>query len=377
LELLDILKQIETEMGRDFGQIRNGPRIIDLDILFYENIEMNHERLIIPHPRIQERFFVLEPLTDIASEFHHPTLFRTVGQLLKILQHSDIEQDKIHRVFPIRGTIWNFDSQTYIMGILNTTPDSFSDGGKNYDLDSAVQNALQMVEEKVDIIDIGGQSTRPNAPEITEQEEIGRVVPVIKAIREKNKTVPISVDTFRAKVALAAIEAGADLINDVSGGTRDPHMLQAMKQTNVPVCLMHMRGDSKTMMQLTNYKGDLMTAIRSELTSIVSNAIKNGIFRWNILIDPGIGFAKDYEQNFTILKRLQELSREELVHLPLLVGVSRKGFIGTVTDKKVPNERVYGTAAANTIAIMNGANIIRVHDIKEMRDVLLVADKSK
>jgi dihydroneopterin aldolase / 2-amino-4-hydroxy-6-hydroxymethyldihydropteridine diphosphokinase / dihydropteroate synthase len=278
---------------------------------------------------------------------------------------------------PIRDSVWNFKNRTYIMGILNTTPDSFSDGGTNYELSNAVANSIRMVKEKVDIIDIGGQSTRPNAPEITAEEEIERVIPVIKAIRAKNTCIPISVDTFRAKVALAAIEAGADLINDVSGGTRDPEMFNVMRRTKVPVCLMHMRGDSKTMMQLTEYKGDLITAIRNELGETVKKAIQNGIFRWNIMIDPGIGFSKDFEQNFSILKRLQEFSLEELNHLPILVGVSRKRFIGMITEKEVPSDRIYGTAAANTIAIMNGASVIRVHDIKEMRDVLVVADKSK
>jgi dihydroneopterin aldolase/2-amino-4-hydroxy-6-hydroxymethyldihydropteridine diphosphokinase/dihydropteroate synthase/2-amino-4-hydroxy-6-hydroxymethyldihydropteridine diphosphokinase/dihydropteroate synthase len=294
-----------------------------------------------------------------------------------MLQHSEIEQDVIHRVFPLRNSVWNFENRTFIMGILNTTPDSFSDGGKNYDPQAALGNALKMIEEGVDIIDVGGQSTRPNAPEISAEEEISRVVPVIKAIRSKNGEIPISIDTFRAKVAAAAIEAGADLINDVSGGTRDPEMLGVMKTSGAPVCLMHMRGDSSTMMNLTHYNGDLITAIRGELSNVVKKAIETGILRWKIMIDPGIGFAKDLDQNFAILRRLKEFSSDSLVHMPILVGVSRKGFIGKVTDKDFPQDRVFGTAAANTIAIVNGANVIRVHDIKEMRDVLLIADKSK
>jgi dihydroneopterin aldolase/2-amino-4-hydroxy-6-hydroxymethyldihydropteridine diphosphokinase/dihydropteroate synthase/2-amino-4-hydroxy-6-hydroxymethyldihydropteridine diphosphokinase/dihydropteroate synthase len=294
-----------------------------------------------------------------------------------MLQHSETEQDTIHRVFPVRDSVWNFQNKTFIMGILNTTPDSFSDGGKNFDPRIAVENALKMIQDGVDIIDIGGQSTRPNAPEVSVEEEINRVVPVIRAIRSQNSEIPISIDTFRAEVASAAIAAGADLINDVSGGTRDPQMLRIMETTRAPVCLMHMRGDSSTMMNLTHYKGDLITSIRDELSKVVKKAIETGLLRWKIIIDPGIGFAKDLEQNFAILRRLKEFATDDLLHMPLLVGVSRKGFIGKVTEREIPKDRVFGTAAANTIAIVNGANIIRVHDIKEMRDVLLIADKSK
>lgn len=274
---------------------------------------------------------------------------------------------------------WDFNERTFVMGILNVTPDSFSDGGKSENLDDAVKNALSMVEARADILDIGGQSTAPNRPEITEEEEIARVIPVIKAIRQVNTTIPISVDTFRAGVAEAAIEAGADLINDVSGGSRDPRMLAVMAKSHIPVCLMHMRGNSKTMMSMTQYSGDLMQVIRHELSTGVANAIAAGVYRWNILVDPGIGFAKDYRQNYEILYRLDRLTADEtcLAGMPVLVGVSRKRFIGHSTGQEIPTNRVWGSAAATTAAIIGGASVVRVHDVAEMKDVCLVADECR
>lgn len=265
------------------------------------------------------------------------------------------------------------------MGILNVTPDSFSDGGRSETVEAAVTNAMQMIKDGADIIDVGGQSTAPDTPEITAEEEIKRVVPAIKAIRALNTTIPISVDTFRASVAKAAIQAGADLVNDVSGGSRDVEMLSVMAEARVPVCLMHMRGNSVTMQKLTDYKGDVMTIMRGELGATTRKAILAGMYRWHISIDPGFGFAKDQRQNFEILKRLSELNKPEsgsLSGMPILVGVSRKGFIGKTTNQPVAANRVYGTAAATAISILGGANIIRCHDVKEMKDVCLISDQS-
>ncbi|KAJ3049583.1 trifunctional dihydropteroate synthetase, partial [Rhizophlyctis rosea] len=225
-ELLAHLKQIEGAMGRDFNGERFGPRPIDLDILFYDHIELQTENLIIPHPRIKEREFVLRPLCDLAPDMEHPTLFRTNAQLLALLSHTtrDPEPGKtstiptspqsspsIYRVTPIRDTLWRWNERTLLMGILNVTPDSFSDGGQHYSVDKAVEHAVEMVAQGADIIDVGGMSTRPNADEIPLEEELRRVIPVIEALRKKGVKVPISIDTYRAEVARKAVEVGADL----------------------------------------------------------------------------------------------------------------------------------------------------------------------
>ncbi|KAI9138925.1 Dihydropteroate synthase-like protein [Paraphysoderma sedebokerense] len=374
-ELLSRLKHVEQSMGRQETR-RNGPRIIDLDIIFYDDIVYKSEALIIPHQSLAEREFVLRPLNDIAPNYVHPILSQPVRSLLSLLPPSSCPPRKI---IPIRSdTFWPLSKKTYIMGILNVTPDSFSDGGRFNALDSAYQHAMEMVSAGADIIDIGGQSTRPNAEEVSVEEEINRVVPVIKCLRDRGLKVPISVDTFRSRVASAAIESGADLINDVSGGTRDPEMLKVMSNLNVPVCLMHMRGDSKTMMSLTTYdNNDVIEGVRKELKDRLENALKAGIHRWNILLDPGIGFSKSHEQNFEILKRLKNVTEQGsgLDGMPLLVGTSRKGFIGKVIEKENPKERVWGTASTVAAAIAGGATVVRVHDVKEMNDVVKVADK--
>ena len=265
------------------------------------------------------------------------------------------------------------------MGILNVTPDSFSDGGQHYSVDSAVEHAVEMVAQGADVIDVGGMSTRPNADEISVEEELRRVIPVIEALRKKGLKVPISIDTYRASVAQKAVEAGADLVNDVTGGNGDEEMVDVMAKLGVPVCLMHMRGTPKTMTQLTDYGGNVIGDIRRTLASLSDRAMKAGVRRWNIILDPGIGFAKTVDQNFEILRDLPKVVEKGggCEGFPTLVGPSRKGFIGQVVREKDPQGmgRVWGTAAACSAAVAGGADILRVHDVREMRDVVGVADR--
>lgn len=260
-------------------------------------------------------------------------------------------------------------TKTYVMGILNVTPDSFSDGGEFNQAESALKQAQKMIQNGADIIDIGGQSVRPGAVQISEEVELSRVIPIIKTIRQR-ETIPISIDTTSAEVAQSAIEAGADIINDISGGTYDANMFSTAAQLAVPIIIMHIKGTPQTMQTLTNYQ-DLITEIKAFLKQQINKAIASGISRSNIIIDPGIGFAKDGSQSIQLI---QQLSQFKTLNSSILIGVSRKSFIGKITRRDNPKDRVWGTAAACCGAIANGADIIRVHDVAQMYDVSLVAD---
>lgn len=255
------------------------------------------------------------------------------------------------------------------MGVLNITPDSFSDGGDFNSVAQAVNHGQELEAAGADIIDIGGQSTRPGAEQISLKMELERVLPVVEAIRAQT-SIPISVDTTRAEVAKAAIAAGADIINDISGGSFEPEMLPTVANLGVPIVVMHIRGTPQTMGQFTNYQ-NLMEEIGDFLSSQIATANSAGIPREKVIIDPGIGFAKNYEQNIEIFRRLPELRR---LNCPILVGPSRKSFIGRILNQPQAKARVWGTAAACCAAIFNGADILRIHDVQAMHDVSLVAD---
>jgi dihydropteroate synthase len=259
-------------------------------------------------------------------------------------------------------------NRTFIMGVLNVTPDSFSDSGKFYSLDQAFSHALRMVEEGADIIDIGGESSRPGAVPVSIQEEIQRIVPVIKEV-VKQTSIPISVDTYKADVARAALDAGAQMINDITAATSEPAMLSVSAQTGVPIILMHMQGTPQTMQIHPQYQ-NVISDIINYLKNVILNAINAGVKEEQIIIDPGIGFGKNSEHNLTILRQLSEFLQ---LHRPILVGVSRKSFIGNILNLPV-EDRIEGTAAAVAIVILNGAKIVRVHDVKEMVRVVKVAD---
>jgi dihydropteroate synthase len=266
-----------------------------------------------------------------------------------------------------RPFLWG--QRTYVMGILNVTPDSFSDGGLFHRLETAVVQAQNLERVSVDILDIGGQSTRPNAEDLSLQTELDRVIPVIESIRQVSD-IPISVDTTKAAVARAAIAAGADLINDISGATYDPDMLATVAQLGVPIVLMHIRGNPQTMQQMTDYQ-DVVGEVVAWLKTRIEAAVAAGIPRHHIAIDPGIGFAKTAPQSIELLRHL---SAFQSLGCPLLVGPSRKSFIGHILNQPDPTQRVWGTAAACCGAIAGGADILRVHDGAAMVDVCRVAD---
>lgn len=265
------------------------------------------------------------------------------------------------------------------MSVLNTTPDSFSDGGDNPASDVEALQAIvrSNIEGGASIIDIGGQSSRPNAPDVTAEEEINRILPAIEAIRSipEAEHVAISVDTYRALVAEAAINAGANIINDISAGNLDPDMLPTIARLGCTFVMMHMRGTPATMTNPDNcnYDKGLIHTIHEELQRRVHEAQIAGIRRWRIVLDPGIGFSKTAEQNAELLKHFQTL-RSRFHGYSWLVGTSRKSFIGKLTGVQDPKQRVWGTAATVTAAVMGGADIVRVHDVKEMADVVKMAD---
>ncbi len=269
----------------------------------------------------------------------------------------------------IREYNFHWGQRTYLMGILNITPDSFSDGGKFNDIHSAISQVKYMIDNGADIIDIGGQSTRPGAEQISFSEEFNRVIPIIKAIRQQF-SIPISIDTTRAKIAQEAITAGADIINDISGGTFDEEILTIAGRLDVAIILMHMRGNPQTMQKMTNYQ-NLITEITDFLSRQRQKAIACGVDSSKIIIDPGIGFAKTPGQNIELLRRLSEF---KALKVPILIGTSRKSFIGEIINQKDPLKRVLGTAATCCSAIMSGADILRIHDVAEIYDVSRVAD---
>lgn len=276
-------------------------------------------------------------------------------------------ESKIQNCLVIRGHTFEWGKRTYLMGVLNVTPDSFSDGGEFNTPDAALVQAQQLVA--ADIIDVGGVSTRPGSVEISLEEELERVLSVLQLLRSHIST-PISVDTTRAAVAKAAVAAGADIINDISGGTFDPEMLPTVASLGVPIVLMHIRGTPQTMQQLTDYQ-DLIGEIYQFLESRITDAIAIGIHPDKIIIDPGIGFAKKYNQSLEIIRRLSEFRS---LNCPILVGASRKSFIGHILNQPDPKARIWGTAAACCAAVASGADILRVHDVAQMRDISLVAD---
>jgi dihydropteroate synthase len=259
--------------------------------------------------------------------------------------------------------------RTHIMGILNVTPDSFSDGGRYLNFDRAIIHGKTLAENGADFIDVGGESTRPGSESVPIAEEIRRVIPVIESLA-KLTNVPISIDTCKSEVAEAALQAGAVIINDISAMTFDPRMALVAANHKASVVLMHIQGTPKTM-QVNPVYTDVTEDVKQFLSERIAETLKAGIKQ--IIVDPGIGFGKKYEHNIQLLKELRSFTS---LGYPLLVGVSKKTFLGAILNLP-PGERVEGTAAAVTASILNGANIIRVHDVKEMKRVAMVSDELK
>ena len=275
------------------------------------------------------------------------------------------------------NSIFDFGSKTYIMGILNVTPDSFSDGGKFFSVETAVNHAIEMEKEGADIIDIGGESTRPGSKPVDIDEEINRVIPVIEELASKIK-IPLSIDTYKSEVAKKALDLGVAMVNDITALRHDKNLASLVAEYNVPICLMHMKGEPQNMQQNPTYE-DVVKEIYDFLIERINFAISIGIKKQNIIIDPGLGFGKrtgkGIEDNSEIIHRLSELKD---LGYPILIGASKKTFIGNMCGCKSPlsvNERLGGSIAAANTAVMNGADIVRVHDVKETRQSLDFVDK--
>jgi dihydropteroate synthase len=273
----------------------------------------------------------------------------------------------------LRSRVLALGQRTLVMGVLNVTPDSFSDGGRYFNVKSAVEAALAMQRAGADMLDVGAESTRPGSSGISGEEEVARLLPVLQALRGRLK-IPVSVDTRKASVAELAIGAGAEILNDVSGLKHDPGLAEVAARHGVPLIVMHMRGTPETMQKLPFAK-DALRDVIGGLRQSVAIARRAGVAKSQIIVDPGIGFGKSYAQNYELIAKLPALAK---LGYPLLVGTSRKGFLGATLARHgkpaPPSQRIWGTAATVTTSILNGAHIVRVHDVGEMLRVARVCD---
>eukprot|EP01083_Nonionella_stella_P146215 459563_1 len=360
-ELLERVKCVEAEIGREAAG-RNEARCIDIDILgdyAHQSDSIRLPNLEVPHPRISERLFVLTPLVDIDPEFtvtvpgtgdnvpgsDEKTVRQLLDELLKKLDNDPsqgVSSDRglPDRVWPVGpgDSVWHWGRRTFVMGILNATPDSFSDGGRHCGLERALEGARRIVAEGADIIDVGGLSTRPGS----------------------------------MPVARLSLTAGATVVNDISGGDRDPKMRETVAAAGAPFIAMHMRGTPKTMNSLAVY-ADVVTEVRKEMEIILQKCEESGIHRWNLVADPGIGFSKKGPQNIELLRGYRDFIPYS--DFPTLSGPSRKSFMAAALGKaKSAAERDWGTAAAVAASIAGGADVIRIHNVAAMVDVCRVSD---
>lgn len=264
-----------------------------------------------------------------------------------------------------------YGERTLVMGVLNVTPDSFSDGGQFFAFERAIEQAERMISEGADIIDIGGESTRPGSEFVSEAEELRRVIPIIEQLAASS-SIPISIDTTKPSVARAALEAGAEIVNDISGLRFDPAIADEVANAKAGLVLMHSRGTPKDMQQMPPV-ADIVSEVISGLRQSVAIAEEHGVPRASIAIDPGIGFGKTAEQNVELIAKLDQLA-SVFPDLPLMIGTSRKSFIGKLLGDAPADQRLYGTLASVVAAVMNGAQIVRVHDVKATADAVRVVD---
>jgi len=270
------------------------------------------------------------------------------------------------------GSVYNFDSMK-VMGILNATDDSFFPGSRVGSVENATNIAMNMIENGADILDVGGESTRPGSDPVSEEQEIGRVVPVIRGIREKNKDILISVDTYRAKTAEGAIKAGADIINDISAMTFDERMADVVVKYNVPVILMHIKGSPKNMQKSPHYD-DVVGEVKDFFKERIEYAISKGIQRDKLILDPGIGFGKNFEHNMELIRKIDSFYDFDL---PVLLAVSRKSSIGAALGNLPVEERLEGTIAVSCFAAMKGVDMVRVHDVLENKRAITMIEVLK
>ncbi|NMO14405.1 dihydropteroate synthase [Pyxidicoccus fallax] len=281
-----------------------------------------------------------------------------------------LEAGRAPAALELGGRTFAWGERTYVMGVVNVTPDSFSDGGRFFGTEAAVAHGVALAEAGADLLDVGGESTRPGSQPVGVEEELARVVPVIEGLRART-SVPLSVDTTKAAVAREALKAGAHLINDITGFRSDPDLPRVVAEAGAACCLMHIQGTPATMQQAPRYD-DLVDEVLAFLEDAVARAEAAGVPRSRILLDPGIGFGKTFDHNLYLLRRLGEL---RVLGLPLLVGTSRKGFLGKLTGGKPAAERLAATlGSVAAVAALGGAEVVRVHDVAEARDAIVVAD---
>ncbi|KAF3985824.1 hypothetical protein FT663_05143 [Candidozyma haemuli var. vulneris] len=421
-DLLKVIKEIEYQHLQRHKEFDNGPRTIDLDIVFYGNTTINTPDLVVPHKSMLERTFVLQPLCELVPpDFIHPVTAEPVHDHLRKLLATvpDPSVQKSSELLSVvpgnknRHLTFSHNSKkaTLIMGIFNATPDSFSDGGKHYELskDDIVKAALKLKQEGATIIDVGGVSTRPGSSEPSVDEELARVVPVVEAIRSTPELddIFVSVDTYRAPVADAVLLSGADIINDISMGTLDPELFSVVAKHGCGYIMSHTRGTPATMSKLTEYGPSedslneyqidsyhglqapaaepVVNGVCRELASQLQIAMEHGVRKWQVIIDPGIGFAKNISQNLTLLSRaktLKQYAQNDLKSgnytsfhgMALLVGTSRKKFLGTITGSQEASDRMIPTASTVVACIQQNTDIVRVHDVAEVKQAVQTAD---